>query len=88
MKCTKLALITVVTYTIAGCTSHTPTSPDKPTPAMVQAAVASTQQKIRDVQNDPSIPESTKSTIIARLKGNMDRTIQANQTALSPVSSK
>jgi hypothetical protein len=55
---------------------------------MVQAAVASTQQKIRDVQNDPSIPESTKSTIIARLKGNMDRTIQANQTALSPVSSK
>jgi hypothetical protein len=65
---------------LAGCTAHTTaTNPIKPTQAQVDASIAATQQRIKEVQNDPSIPDSVKGQIVGRLQGNMDRTRQANK---------
>jgi hypothetical protein len=88
MKTIKPALASVpallAVSLFAGCSSQTPTQQVKPTRADVQASVAATQQRMKEVQADATIPEATKATIVARLKGNMDRTLQANGMPPSP----
>ena len=77
----RLVLLAAAFALSAGCGSKPQEPSPPPSQATVQAAIASTEQKIKDVQNDASIPQQDKQQIIARLQGNIARTVQANRPA-------
>lgn len=80
MKSTTITIL-LAALLAAGCSSKPPAPSGPPSPAAYAASVASTKQQISKVQNDTSIPDSTKQIILGRLQGNLDRTEQASKQA-------